>query len=351
MAQADNTGTASPELVWEIAVPLLNNRIMFGGVTKAFGIAGLIMGSLLSFLFLVQDEAEAIPSIWLLTGAICGGMWLLSVLVMLVVFRNHMHFRFSLSDDRVLVEQIDTTAKAANRIAAVAGALAGSPSAAGAGILAQTQETQSASFDGSFRAVFRPRGRVILLRNRWRTLLAVYCTAENYDTVAARISAAIAAHGTDTRVPEKSPIPRYLGYTALAILACVPSFLAVEAFDVSLLIPLIMLCFALTTIWLMGVFGWVVLGMAVVEIGAIVMNALSVRESFFSAGETYVRYEVFSGDDWALIALVLAGLAVLAWISVRGVTGRLHSVLESDYADMGEGLEEESATGPSTSAE
>jgi hypothetical protein len=304
-------------------------------VVRAFGVAGLIMGSLLTLIFVVQGETDAIGPIWLLTLACCGGLLVLSLLVMLLVFRDRMRFRFSVSDDRILVETIDATARPANRLAVLAGVLAGKPGAAGTGLIATSQESQSASFDGAFRAEYRPRSRAIVLRNRWRMLLVVYCTAENYDRVAARIAAGIEAHGTAGRLPARSPIPRFLAYTALVVIACIPAFLTVEAFDVPLLIPLITVCFALAMLWLVGLFGWVVLGCIAFEIGAVVVNALSLNESFLRPGETYARWTVYSGDDWALLALTAAGLAVLAWLSVRALRGRLRSTLDSDYADMG----------------
>lgn len=322
--------------MWEIAVPLLTNRVILGGVFRAFGIAIVIMGSLLSLLLVVQGDFDVIGPIWLLSLACGAGLFVVALLVMLLVFRNRMRFRFSVSDQRVLAETIDTTARSANRIAVVAGLLAGAPGTTGAGLIATSQESQSASFTGAFHAEYRPRSRVVILRNRWRAILVVYCTEQNYAQVAESISASIAAHGTSTRVATKSPIPRVLGYTALVIFACVPAFVTVEEFDVALWIPLIMLCFGLAMIWFVGVFGYIVLGCAALEVGALFMSALAVRDSFFSPGETFAHWTVFSGDDWALLTLTGMGLAVLAWMSVRAITGRLRSVLDSDYADMGE---------------
>jgi hypothetical protein len=63
-------------------------------------------------------------------------------------------------------------------------------------------------------------------------------------------------------------------------------------------------------------------------------NGLSVRESYFSPGETFARWTVYSDSDWSLIALACAASALLGWISVRGVTGRMPSMLTSDSADM-----------------
>lgn len=319
---------------WEIDVPLLSNRIMVGGVARGFGLAALLMGSLLTFLLAVQGEFDAIGPIWLLTLAVCGGLLVVAVLVMLLVFRNRMRFRFTVDDDSVLAEQIDTTARAANRLAVVVGALSGSMGGTGSGLIAASQEVQRVDFRGAFRMQALPRSRVIVFRNGWRRLLYVYCTSENYAEVTERVSSAMRGHGTASRVSGRSPLPRYLGYSVLVVLASLPAFLTVEAFDVSLLIPLLMMSFALAMVWLLGVFGWVVIGSAVVQIGAVAADALSLHESYFEPGTSYSRWTVYSGDDWALLSLTALGLGVLCWLSVRAITGRLRSALASDEADM-----------------
>jgi hypothetical protein len=324
----------SPETVWEIDVPLLSNRIMVGGVARAFGIAALIMGSLLTLLFAVQGEFDAVGPLWLLTAAVCGGMLIVAVLVMLFVFRNRIRFRFTVTDQAVLAETIDTRARGVNRLTTIAGILGGSPGATGAGLIGASQESQSVDFSGAFGVQYLPRSRVIAFRNSWRRVLYVYCTAENYAEVAERIASAMEVHATDSRLPTSSPLPRYLGYSALVVLCCVPAFLTVAAFDVSLLIPLLMLCFGLAMIWFVGAFGLVVVVTVLLELGAISLDALGRTESFFEPGRTFARWTVYSGDDWALIALTVAGAAVLTWLSVRAVTGRLRSLLDADLADM-----------------
>jgi hypothetical protein len=330
----NESANAVAATVWEIDVPLLSNRIMVGGVVRAFTIAALVMGSLLTMLFAVQGEFDAIGPIWLLTAAICGGMLVLSMLVMLLVFRNRIRFRFTVTDHAVLAETVDSVARGVNRLAIIAGMLGGSPGGTGAGLIATSQESQSVDFSGAFSVQYLPRPRVIAFKNSWRRVLYVYCTSENYEQVAARIASAMDAHATATRVPSRSLLPRYLGYSALVVLCSLPAFLTVEAFDVSLLIPLLMLCFALAMIWLVSVFGLVVVVMALLELGAVTLDALGRVDSFFMPGKTYARWTVYSGDDWALIVLTVLGVAGLCWLSMRALSGRLRSLLESDHADM-----------------
>ncbi len=321
-------------IVWEIDVPLLTNRIILGGVLRAFGLAALIMGSLLTLLVAVQGDPDAIAPMWLITSVVCGALVIVALAVMALFFRNRLRFRYTVSDDGVLAEQIDTTARTANRLAVLAGALSGSPSTSGAGLIAVSQETQAVGFSGAFTAEYLPRQRVIAFRNAWRRVLYVYCTAENYDAVAARVHAAMSAHKTAERVPGRSPLPRYVGLTLLVVAASLPAFLTVEGFDVPLIVPMLMLCFGVAMIWLINLFGLVVIGTVLAEAVFVILDATGRVESFFYRGTTYARWTVYSGDDWALVTMTALGMAVLCWLSLRALSGRLASALASDFADM-----------------
>jgi hypothetical protein len=322
------------DITWEIAVPLLNNRTIVGGTLRAFGIATLLMGGLMTVILGSQGEWNSLPPLLLMLAAVLAGLLVLALLVMAVVFRNRMRFRYAVSDEGILLETLDKTARAVDRIAVVGGVLGGSAQATGAGLIARSQETQALRWAGAFRAQFRPRSRVVVLRNAWRQLMVVYCTPETYDAVAETIVRSMAAHGTAERVPRRSPVLRYVGWSVLATLACVPLLALSDAFGVPLLLPIGILCFSLATIWLVGIFGYVVLAGVAVTAWMVAADALSVRSSLFTPGETYARWTVYSGDDWALIAIAGAGCAVLCWLAIRALTGRLPSMLAADTADM-----------------
>jgi hypothetical protein len=334
LATEARTAPPTGDTTWEITVPLLNNRAMVGGVFKAFGIAALMICILMAVIFGSQGDWDTLPPLLLMFAAVFGGFTVLSLLVMAVVFRNRMRFRFTVSDTGILFETIDKTAKAVNRLATVAGVLGGSAQTAGTGLIAQSQETQEVHWEGAFRAEYRSRSRTIVLRNAWRQLMIVYCTPDNYAEVAVQIRDAMQRSGTAERVPARSPVARYVGWSVTAVLASVPLFLLVEEFDVSLLLPIGILCFALATIWLVGIFGYVVLAGLAATAWSVAANGLSTRESFFSPGETFARWTVFSSDDWAMIILAGVACLVLGWISVRGMTGRMPSMLTSDSTDM-----------------
>jgi hypothetical protein len=322
-------------ITWEILVPLLNNRLIVGATIKVFGFAAIGVASLLSLVFATQGNWQLIPKTFLFLMLLGCGLIVLSLVIMAVVFQNRWRFRFTLSDDRIRFETIDKTLRAANRLAVKAGVLVGRPQAIGAGLIGQSTEIQEIKWSGSFRAVYKPGARVVILRNRWRRLMIIYCTPENYTKVAEYIRICIERYGTDARGSQRSPLPRYLATTAMVILAATPVFLLIEPFEVPLWMPMVLLCFTLATVWLISIFGYVVLASILLIVGAVVIDAFDMRESFLHAGVHYSHWSVFSGDEWALLVIAGVGLILLGWFAIRAVQGRFTSVLEADRSDMG----------------
>jgi hypothetical protein len=248
----DATNAKPDALQWDISVPLLSDPMIVGGTLRVFLLASVIAASMLTLIFTVQGDYDAIGPIWLAFLAVGAGLALLGLGVMLLVFGNRMDCRFTVDGHGIVFDTIDRRARAGNRLLLVLGLLRGSAQATGAGLIATSQEQRSLRWRGAFRAEFLPGRHQIVLRNRWRRLLVVYATPENYAAVAERIAREIERHGSAGRIPARSPLPRYLGWSALLVLACVPLFAAVDAFDLSLLLPLLQLCFGLATIWLIG---------------------------------------------------------------------------------------------------
>ncbi len=318
---------AADSLVWEVEVPLLNNRMITGALVKVFALSAAIGASILSLVFLTRGEYQSIAMIWLAFGAVGLGLILLSLLIMLLVFGNRMHCRIRIDSRGVVFEIIDRRARSGNRLLLLLGLLSGRPQAAGVGMIAAADEVRSLSWSGAFRAEYQPDRLAVVLRNSWRRLLIVHATADNYPAVAARIRAELAAHGTEARLPTRSPLRGYLLQSAWVVLACVPLFVLVEEFDVSLMLPLLQLCFGLATVWLIGLFGYVLMALDLVILGVLLAGALSVRESWLHRGEFYASWTVYSDADWALLALSVAGIVVLAVIGWRGARGRAPGVL------------------------
>jgi len=110
---------------------------------------------------------------------------------------------------------------------------------------------------------------------------------------------------------------------------------AYEAFDLDVLVPMIMLAFALATLWLIPLFGYVVLLTNALILLAFAGELFEESTSLFRRGETYLQYEVFSDSDWAHLVAALFALGYLSWLSIRAVRGKLLSLLVRDQDDMG----------------
>lgn len=310
-------------LEWELAVPLLSDPMIAGGTVRMFLLAAVISASLLSVIFAAQGDFAAIGPIWLAFLATGAGLALLGLLVMLLFFGNRLHCRIRIDGDGISFATIDRRARLGNRLLLLLGLLRGSAQATGAGLIATTQEQRSLRWRGAFRADYLPQRHQVVLRNRWRRLLVVYATPDNYAQVASRIANEIERHGSENRIPASSPLPRYLGWSALLLIACLPLLAAVDAFDISLMLPLLQICFGLATILLVGLFGWVLLAFDLAIVGALLMNAFAVHESGIHRGRHYAGWTVYDSADWMQLALILASLLLIGWIGWRGVRGHL----------------------------
>jgi hypothetical protein len=326
---------ASPTLAWEIDIPLVTNAYMVRTMLRVSLGSAAVVAALVSMMLAVQGAWDVIPPLLALFAAAGLGFFVLSLLIMLLVFGNRFKARFVVDAQGVRYETLDRVARAGNRAALAAGLLLGRPGAAGSGLLAMTQEDQALRWAGAFHAEVDAARRTITLRNGWRTLMMVYCTPDNFEAVRARVSERMAAQHTAERASARSPLGRYLRRTALVVLASLPCLLLAPVYGLGLLLPLLLLCFAVAMVWFVRPLAWVVLALAALLAAQVLLAALVTRESSVSRGSHYLRYEVLSGDDLALTALAAAGLAYLCWQAALTLKARVLPVLEADERDGG----------------
>lgn len=328
------TDTDRTDLVWETDLPLLSRR-MLTQWTLAMLATALIMAVLLGIVFLAQKEWEAMLPMLAMIGAVTAGLWLLGILIMALLFRGKYRVRYTLSDKGIRCDTIDSIARKANRLAIVVGVLARSPQAVGAGMIGLSRESEEARWSGAFKAVYEPDKQCITLRNTWRSLLWVQCTPENYTDVANAIEGHMKRRKTEKRASGKSPVPAYLGRSLLVLAASFPLFPLADEFDTGLFIPIFILCFALAMVWLINLFGWVVIGGLIVQAGLVALSQMEVRESWLHKGEFYRAWEVLGGDDISLLLVAGIGAGVLVWLSLQALRGRWLAALMEGYKDMG----------------
>lgn len=328
---------ARDSLRWDTELRLFSRAMMLRW-TLAIAVTLLVIALIMAVAIIPGEGVAAFARMLPLFAALAGGLWLLGFVVMAVVFRGRYAVRYTLDDGGILLETRSRAARAANRAAIVAGVLTGRGGVAGAGLIAASQETQEIRWGGPLHAVARDADRTVTIKGPWRTLMVVQCTADNYATVAERIRAGLREGGGPAKAARprsaKSPLPRYLLRTVLALFACVPMFLVADEYRIDILMPIFVLCFALATVWLLPVLAWAVLGGLAYFTVQIAMAATATHRSFLRPGTTYRAYEVFSGDDYALLGLFATGAAWLAWMGIAALRGRIRSVLAADEEDM-----------------
>ena len=307
------------DLRWDADLRLFSGAMMLRW-TAAVAVTLLVMALIMGVALVPGEGWKVFFRMLPLFAAVAGGLWLLGVLVMAVVFRGRYAVRYTLSDTGIRLETRSKAARVANRAVVVVGVLAGKPGAVGSGLIAQSQETQEVRWGGPLRVEASDADHVVTLRGPWRPLMVVQCTAGNYRDVLARVRAGVEGRRKDpASAARKSPLPRYLLRTAGVAIACVPLFAVADEYRLDLFVPIL---------------GWVVLGGLALFAGQLVMALSGTRTSFFRPGTSYRAYEMLSGDDWALLALFAAGAAWLAWLSISGLRGRIRSAFAADMDDM-----------------
>jgi hypothetical protein len=171
-------------LTWDIAYPLLTSRFFWLDMLKVWGLTYVFIALLLgSIIGLSEGLEEALPVVGIM-GLVVGGLFILSLLVVLVLFARGYPTRFTVTPQGVRAETISRAALTSNRAAVLMGLLAASATTAGAGLLAMSQEQMSFPWRRIQRVTEYPHLRVITLSNSWRTVARLYCRPEDYATIA-----------------------------------------------------------------------------------------------------------------------------------------------------------------------
>ena len=175
---------AGASLEWISSFPLATSRFLLYDLGKILFFTALIIFSLGSVIALAQGAADEPASAWLqvigIFSLVLGGLGLLFLLIMLVFFGDRYRAWFAIGPAGFAFETRCRRAKWSSRAAVVAGVLAGSPGAAGAGMLAYAQESALTPWSEVRRIRLHPRLCVISVMNGWRVVLRFYCTPANY---------------------------------------------------------------------------------------------------------------------------------------------------------------------------
>jgi hypothetical protein len=163
---------------WSIQIPIFKNPV----ILKQLGIAiGIPFGLLLIFFFIVSTPENRIYSLYAL-GAILL-LFLLTYLFIILVYKGKYSVSFILDDKGIQsFTQADMVKKnkIINGLTIGLGLLAGKPTVAGAGMLANSKQTVGLKWNKVQRVKYNPRQNTILLRGNPMENIGVFCTPENY---------------------------------------------------------------------------------------------------------------------------------------------------------------------------
>lgn len=323
-----------PPLSWQCDVPLVTHPVLLRSLAIMCGVSTFIMVALVGGLIaLTEGIRSAVPMIGM--GMMIGaGMFVLSLLIMLVVFRNRMTMQFEVGEDGASARVVDRRSRIANRLAMVAGTLAGRPGVAGAGMLAMNNEEVGTAWRGVASARYDPARFTITLRNDWRPVMHLFCTPETYQEAAARVADGLSrVRRPASRGAARNPLWAAMGWSVVVIVSVLPLFGMPYPFAPDLFAVILVLCFGLATVWLVPVMGWPVLAGIAWIAGTLVLQGLAPHTSRFS-GDSFTGFGTLDAGEWIGFSITCAGLAVLAAVAVAALRGRLVSLLLSDMLKM-----------------
>lgn len=155
----------------------------------SIGSVGLPFGTLVVFLLFIARKSSGPGEYYAL--ALIGGLFLLTFLLIMAVYGGKYDVAFLVDDKGILCRTQKSQAKAnaiINRLAVLLGLFARVPAAAGAGLLAQSRQSVFLRWSDIRKVTYRPQQHVILVRGGLTESIAVFCTGDNYDEIAAIVA-------------------------------------------------------------------------------------------------------------------------------------------------------------------
>lgn len=167
------------KIQWQISVPIFRNTVILKQLGLAigipFGLVALVIG-------LTSGK-----SVYTLYGlGLIAALLFFTWLFIIAVYRGKYEAEFVLDGKGVLCR---TQAKQAkknriiNALTVVLGLLSGKPAAAGAGMMAQSQQEVSMRWNRITKVKYKPKSHTILLRGGWTENIALFCADENYEQI------------------------------------------------------------------------------------------------------------------------------------------------------------------------
>jgi len=310
-------------LEWQARLRLFG-PLMLWQLLRLSVLSALLVVLLLGFFMALQDGIDALRPVALIGGVAALSLFVLCLLALLLL-GGSIAMTFRVDRRGAATAVVDRRARGYAWAALVLGAATGKASAAGSGLLALTSSDRAIDWNEVASVRAHRRSGTIALCNSWRTVLLLAVPPERFDEVMAFIETARA------RVPagsHRNPLPRLLLFTLSLFLAVVPLMLLPWPFELDLFWPLLTFCFAQATLWLVPLFGWVVLVGAGVILVELLSLGLEEHQSQFG-GEAWRPLLSLDAGEAAALGLAALGLAWLVVFSLLALRGRILPALFS----------------------
>ena len=336
---AAKEGDSALELTWDFKIPLLTNRFVLYDMAKLLGWSYVIVTAILSVVFLIEGETDALLPFLKMFGYAILVIALLILFVLGVVFGNRFPYRFVITRERFLQESLSRRSRIFNRAAVVAGLFTGRLQAAGAGSLAISQETTSAAWEDIYKIKEYPNLCVISLMNSWRVVSRIYCTRENFgriaQTVRVRVSEGEKARRQKALPAKFSLVPLLVKWSggvllALCLITAIPYPFDVQGVTLSLAI--IALLLAIWIPFLSRFAGGVAFLAVAYQLLLICLRGFRVRQMIPDSvlngmpapnWSKYQLWSVLNQGEWIRFGLTVGGFAILMFIAVWAMRGSL----------------------------
>jgi hypothetical protein len=308
-------------LVWQVSIPLINNRFMLRDIGIVVVMTIVVMQVVLAMTGLFVGEGIVVLP-WQVYAGIAIVFVLGFLIVALLFYQNRIHMQFAVGPAGV-VSETGRKERGFTRAAILAGILSMSPTAAGAGMLAAAREVTAVSWRDIERVRVYPRQRVISLGSSWRARVRLNCTPENFALVTERVQDYVAGAAESRREHSDSRSTRqvvtpFAIWIVLAVLFGVMTRAWYWAAEDTALLVLIAVPLLIAA-GLVGRTGWVLAlpsgVLAALALLITIGNGMEESESMF--GGTYLMYELDSGEFWLSIAGCV-GLIALSLMIVIG---------------------------------
>lgn len=161
---------------WQISVPILRHTLILRQLGIAigipFGLVALVLG---------LTSGKSVYTLYAL--GLMGALLFFTGVLIMIVYQGRYEVEYVL-DEKGALCCTQTKQQKKNRIINVLtgalGLLSGKPAVAGAGVLAQSRQSEFLKWSCVTRVTYDPKQYVILLRGGWTTQLALFCIQDNY---------------------------------------------------------------------------------------------------------------------------------------------------------------------------